>query len=153
MLYIYRIVMFHNFNDIMFMMYLYEITDLILDTHSIHLISISAVQCLHMSLHNDDNEVLFHMKETWEHVFLHWQQGKLWANCFMRWMPVLKRGPQNLRDTPHPHCCTQRLNHLAMTHPSENGLAQADWYHTLATTASRFWAGTIPHWAAYIWHL
>ena len=41
-------------------------------------------------------------RETWEHVSVHWQQGKyqLWPNCFMGWLPVLNRGPQNLRDTP-----------------------------------------------------
>ena len=27
---------------------------------------------------------------------------QLWANCIMRCMPVLNRGPQNLRDTPCP---------------------------------------------------
>ena len=93
------------------------------------------------------------MKETWEHVSVHWQQGKyqLWANCFMRWMPLLNRGPQSLRDTPRPHCCSQRPNHSAMTH-TQNGFAPAERYHTLATTASRFWAGTIPHWTAYTWH-
>ena len=49
----------------------------------------------------------FCIKETWEHVSVHWQHGKyqLWANCFMRWMPVLNQGFQNFRDTPHsfPH--------------------------------------------------
>ena len=31
----------------------------------------------------------------------------------------------------------------------QNGLAPAEWCHTLATTESRFWAGAILHWAAY----
>ena len=39
-----------------------------------------------------------------------------------------------------------------MTHPSRNGLAPAEGYQVLATTASRFLAGTILHWAAYTWH-
>ena len=39
-----------------------------------------------------------------------------------------------------------------MTHPSKNGSASAERYHTLPTTASQFWAGTILHWAAYTLH-
>ena len=39
-----------------------------------------------------------------------------------------------------------------MTHLSRNGFAPAEHYHTLATTVSRFWAGTIFHWAGYTWH-
>ena len=47
----------------------------------------------------------FCKKETWEHVSVHWQQGKyqLWANCFIRWMPMLNRGLENLRDTLAPN--------------------------------------------------
>ena len=34
----------------------------------------------------------------------------------------------------------------------QHRLAQAVCYHTPDRTASRLWAGTILHWAAYIWH-
>ena len=46
--------------------------------------------------------LIFCMTETWEHVSVHWHQGKyqLRATCFTRWIPVLNRGPQNLRDPP-----------------------------------------------------
>ena len=56
---------------------------------------------------------------------------------------------ENLRDTHYivAHCCSQSLNHSAMTHPSKKGLAPAERYHTLAKTASRFWEGVILHWA------
>ena len=35
-------------------------------------------------------------EETWEHVSVHWQQGKyqLWANCLVCWNPVLNACPR-----------------------------------------------------------
>ena len=38
--------------------------------------------------------ILFCMEEILEHVSVHWQQGKckLWANCFMWWMPAVNPG-------------------------------------------------------------
>ena len=84
------------------------------------------------------------------------QQGKyqLWANCFMRWMPVQcwTGDPRFLETPPSAHCSSQRLNYSPMTHPSKNGLAPTERYHTLVTTANLFYAGTILHWAAYPWH-
>ena len=80
------------------------------------------------------------MEETWEHISVHWQQGKfqLWANCFTSF----ERRPQNVKDTFHSHCCVQCANHSAMTHPSKRigGLAPAERYQTLNTTASCVWA-------------
>ena len=47
--------------------------------------------------------VYFCMTETWEHISVHWQQGKyqIWANCFMCWMPAANPGPQS-EATPPP---------------------------------------------------
>ena len=49
----------------------------------------------------------FRMEETWEHVFVHWQQGKfqLWANCLMSWPQVENPGPRVAQRTPHPLLC------------------------------------------------
>ena len=47
---------------------------------------------------------------------------------------------------------TNKFHRVCMTHPSKNGLALAVLHHTPGTTARRFWAGTIVHWAAYTWH-
>ena len=57
-------------------------------------------------------------------------------------------GDPRILETPLAlNCCSQHLD------PSvKNRLAPPEWYHTLVTTASRFWAGMILHWAAYTWH-
>ena len=79
---------------------------------------------------------------------------KLWANCFMRWMPVLNRGGPRILDPSPPTVVASVLTTRTWAHdPSaKKGLAPAERHHTLATTVSWFWAGTIPHWAAYTWH-
>ena len=65
------------------------------------------------------------------YIFAHLQKSKyqLWANCFMRWVQVLNRGPQNLRDTHRDHCCSQCLNHSAITSPSTT-----DWHQLSVNT-------------------
>ena len=82
-----------------------------------------------------------------------WHQHKyqLWANIFMRWMPVEKPDPRMLEPTLVAHY----FGNVLITRPwhfRQNRLAPAERYHTLATTASRFWAGRILHWAVYTWH-
>ena len=49
----------------------------------------------------------FCMEETWEHVYVHWQQGNypLWANCFMWWNPVANAGLRVSRQLCHPLLC------------------------------------------------
>ena len=75
------------------------------------------------------------MEETWEHVSVHWLQGKypIWANCFMRWMPV-SLSPGNSAN----HCCLPK--NLGHDTSVKSELALAVWYHTPGTTTNRLWA-------------
>ena len=76
----------------------------------------------------------------------------LWANYFTRWMPVANWGPQNLRDTPRRQLLKSASEPLVHNPSVIHGLAPAEWYHTLVTTASPFWTGPILHWAVYTCH-
>ena len=60
-----------------------------------------------------------------------------------------EREPPKSKTPLVAHFCSQRPSHSGMAHPN---LARAERYHTLATIANRFWAGTILHWAAYTWY-
>ena len=57
--------------------------------------------CLHLALAHRRN---FCMKETWEAVSVHWQQGnyRLWVKCFMCWMPASNAGLRVSRQLRHP---------------------------------------------------
>ena len=47
---------------------------------------------------------------------------------------------------------TRNFTYLVRGQSIKNGLALDVWYHQPVTTASRFWAGAILHWAAYNRH-
>ena len=75
--------------------------------------------------------ISFCMKEIWQHAprALAKDNYQLRANCFMRWMPVAHRGPQNLRHSMAAHCCRQLRNYSAMTHP-----LKTDWHRMSGIT-------------------
>ena len=58
----------------------------------------------HINIHTYHILRLYCMRQKWEHVSMHWQQGKcqLCANCFLSWMPAANWGSLNLRDTYPP---------------------------------------------------
>ena len=111
----------------------------------------SPLSCLHLALayryyfvwRRHDNMPPF----TGSMVNTNYEWIASWGGCQWR-----TRDPRILQTPLASHCCSQRPNHSAMTHPSKNGLAPGERYHTLATTGSRFWARMILHWAAYTWH-
>ena len=61
----------------------------------------SVTKCISMGIVYYVQIVFLSMKETWEHVSMHWQQGdfELWVNCFMCWMPAANPLPQDLTDS------------------------------------------------------
>ena len=64
----------------------------------------------------------------------------------------IRREPQSLKATL-PHTIVQNVLTTRPWPTSEkNGFTQAVWYHIPRATVSRFWGGTILHWAAYNWH-
>ena len=81
------------------------------------------------------------IEEIWEHVWVHWQQDKCqsWPTYFMS---LDKFQTANTRiwetDTNTGPCPIHK-----------NGLAPAEWNHTLFTLMWQFRAGTFLHWAAY----
>ena len=68
--------------------------------------------------------ILFCMKETWEHVPVHWQRMASWGGC-QCWT-----GDPRILETPlATDSCSQRLNHSGMTHPSKT-----DWHQLSGIT-------------------
>ena len=66
--------------------------------------------CMYMSIYTY-MYYYFCMEEVWQHVSLHWQQGKyqLWENCFMRWMR--KQHSSSSMLAMHHNLCNSTMNH------------------------------------------
>ena len=103
------------------------------------------IQCIYMHIYN------FCMKDIWEHVSVHYWQGKfqLWANCFMCLIPVANCGPRSLRDTSS----TTTAPSVLSTQPES--IRQKDRNELCyITNPGQHWAlaETSLPWAAYTWH-
>ena len=90
------------------------------------------------------------LEETWEHVSMHWQQGRylLWVNCLTCWTPALNAVPGVSQVTPPPIARVSQLWPIRQ----KNGLTLAVWYHAPGIIVRRFWTGAIFYWAACTWH-
>ena len=91
-------------------------------------------------------EYYFHMKETWDHVFVHWQHCifQLWANRLKSRTQVADPGPS--QTVPPPTAVSSVLTTRSLPIRQQNRLALAVRYHTPGTTTNQLGTGKVLHW-------
>ena len=99
------------------------------------LINISQVN-LGYTIFNVSNSVIRHIEyyfcmiAIWEHISVHWQQGKLLGNCFIYWIPVISSGIQESSRLLHSPLLFERAT-LRWRHNGRDSVSNHQPHHCL----------------------